>query len=75
MRILSLPYEQILEEVKILDNEVKQIKDNVFKMSWYMRGAIPIDDAFAMGAEDREIISKIIEENLETTKKSGLPFF
>lgn len=75
MRILSLPYEQIIEEAKILDNEVKQIKDNVFKMAWYMRGAIPIDDAFATGAEDREIISKIIEENLETTKKSGLPFF
>lgn len=40
-----------------------------------MRGAIPIDDGFAMSIEDREIVSKIIEENLETTKKSGLPFF
>jgi hypothetical protein len=25
--------------------------------------------------EDREIISKIVEKNLETTKESGLPFF
>jgi hypothetical protein len=75
MRILSLSYDQIIEEVRILDNEVKQIKDTVLKMAWYMRGAIPIDDAFAMGVEDREIVSKIIEENLETTKKSGLPFF
>lgn len=75
MRILSLPYEQILEEARILDNEVKQIKENVYKLAWYMRGSIPIDDAFAMGIEDREIVSKIVEENLETTKKSGLPFF
>jgi len=75
MRILALSYDQILEEAKVLDNEVKQIKENIFKLSWYMRGAIPVDDAFAMSSEDREIVSKIVEENLETTKKSGLPFF
>jgi len=40
-----------------------------------MRGSITIDDAFALSYEDREIISNIIKENLETTKKSGLPFF
>jgi hypothetical protein len=40
-----------------------------------MRGAVSMDDAFAMTFEDREIIGKIVEENLETTKKSGLPFF
>ena len=45
------------------------------KMAWYMRGAVSIEDAFALTYEDREIISKIIEDNLETTKKSGLPFF
>lgn len=75
MRILTLPYDQILEEARILDNEVKQIKENVYKLAWYMRGSIPIDDAFAMGIEDREIVGKIVEDNLETTKKSGLPFF
>lgn len=40
-----------------------------------MRGSITIDDAFALAYEDREIISEIIKDNLETTKKSGLPFF
>jgi hypothetical protein len=40
-----------------------------------MRGSITIDEAFALSYEDREIISNIIKENLETTKKSGLPFF
>jgi len=40
-----------------------------------MRGGMSIDDAFALSVEDREIISNIIKENLETTKKSGLPFF
>jgi len=40
-----------------------------------MRGGVTIDEAYALSIEDREIISKVIEENLETTKKSGLPFF
>ncbi len=40
-----------------------------------MRGSITIDDAFALTYEDREIVSEIIKDNLETTKKSGLPFF
>ena len=40
-----------------------------------MRGALSVDEAYQLAAEDREIISKIIKENLETTKKSGLPFF
>jgi len=28
-----------------------------------------------MSWEEREIIGEIVAENLETTKKSGLPFF
>jgi len=42
---------------------------------WFMRGSISANEAFALGYEEREIISKIIEENLETTKESKLPFF
>ena len=42
---------------------------------WYMRGSISIDEAFALGMQDKEIMNEVIEENLETTKESGLPFF
>jgi hypothetical protein len=40
-----------------------------------MRGSITVDDAYSLSIEDREIISNIVKDNLETTKKSGLPFF
>jgi hypothetical protein len=40
-----------------------------------MRGGLTIDEAFALGYEDREIISKLVEDNLKVTKESGLPFF
>lgn len=44
-------------------------------MCWYMRGGITIDEAFALGYDDRVIISEIIKDNLETTKKTGMAFF
>jgi len=70
---MDLP--EILKEVENLDKESKALKADLMKMCWYMRGGITYDEAFAMSAEEREIVSDIVKENLETTKKSGLPFF
>ena len=58
-----------------MDAESIAIKDNAIKMSWYMRGGVTYEDVLNMSSEERKIISKLIEENLDTTKKSGLPFF
>lgn len=44
-------------------------------MSWFMRGGITYAQVMALSIQEREIINDIIKENLETTKKSGLPFF
>ena len=44
-------------------------------MAWYMRGSLSIEQAFMLDYNDRMIISDIIEENLETTKETKLPFF
>ncbi len=40
-----------------------------------MRGGMPPSEAYMLTYEDREIIGKIIEKNLEITKESGQPFF
>lgn len=40
-----------------------------------MRGSLTLEQSYQLDYESREIIQKIIEENLETTKKTGLPFF
>ena len=58
-----------------MDKECRQIRNEAIKLSWYMRGGLNYDQAMAMGYNDREIISDLIKENLETTKKSGMPFF
>ena len=44
-------------------------------MCWFMRGSLSVEEAFQLDYESREIIQKLVEDNLETTKKSGLPFF
>jgi hypothetical protein len=58
-----------------MENECKNFRLDLFKMAWYMRGSMTLDETFLTAPEDREIMSKMIKENLETTKKSGLPFF
>jgi len=58
-----------------MEREQKSIKADLLKICWYMRGGVTYEEAFALCHEDKEIISGIIKENLETTKKSGLPFF
>jgi|TARA_B100001094_G_scaffold314462_1_gene353335 hypothetical protein len=42
---------------------------------WYMRGSMTMDEAFQLSNEDRSLISDLIKENMETTKKTNLPFF
>lgn len=67
--------EDILGLIKSYENQVRNIKDEILRFCWYMRGGISYADAMMLGLEDRKIISQIIKDNLETAKKSGMPFF
>ena len=58
-----------------LEKESKALKEEVLKLCWYMRGSISYDEGMSLSQEDRSLMSKLIKDNLETTKKSGLPFF
>ena len=40
-----------------------------------MRGGLSYEAALNLSPEERNAVSELIKENLETTKKSGLPFF
>lgn len=58
-----------------MDREAESIRQESLKMSWYMRGGITYDQVLALSGKERSMISDIIKDNLETTKKSKLPFF
>jgi hypothetical protein len=40
-----------------------------------MRGALSYPDAMNLAPSEIKAINELIDSNLETTKKSGLPFF
>jgi len=72
---LVLDIDGINEMVKDYELESKAIKDELFRICWYMRGGVTYTESLMLSYEDREIIGKIIEKNLEITKESGMNFF
>jgi hypothetical protein len=58
-----------------MDREIDEIKNEVIKICWYMRGGVTMTEAWDLDISDKKIIGNLIKENLDTTKKSGLPFF
>lgn len=72
---MSLSLAEIDQLAKDMETEIKAIKDELFRYCWYMRGGLSFSEAYELSPEDREILSKIIADNLDTTKESGLPFF
>lgn len=75
MRLLLLDSEEIQKLLDQMENDCNAIKANSLKMAWYMRGGVSYEDILNMSIHEREAINDIIEENLETTKNSKLPFF
>jgi hypothetical protein len=72
---LSLDNSDIVEYFKELEGQQKQIKHDLLKICWYMRGGVTYHEALMMGSDEKKIIADIIKDNLETTKKTGQPFF
>jgi hypothetical protein len=67
------------DEIKKMTDKIEEEAFNIFcnaeRIAWYMRGGICFTDIMNMTHEQIENLNKIIESNLETTKKSRLPFF
>jgi len=44
-------------------------------MAWYMRGGASYEDILNMSTSERIFLNEVIENNLEVTKKTQMPFF
>lgn len=73
--MLTLGQSDLIKYFENLENEGKNLKHELLKMCWYMRGGITYQESLVMGVQEREMVASIIKENLETTKKTGQPFF
>jgi hypothetical protein len=72
---LSLNLTEIQELSEKMERETKALKNELYRVCWFMRGSLSITEAFDLSNEDLEILSRIIKDNLDTTKKSGRDFF
>lgn len=72
MNVSNEEVESVLDK---LDKDSRAFREEALRMSWHMRGGLTYDDALYLSSQEREIIGKIIKQNMETTKESGLPFF
>ena len=67
--------EDMMNYFNQLEKQTKALKEEVLKLCWYMRGALSYEDGMLLSSSDRISITSLIKENLETSKKSGMPFF
>jgi hypothetical protein len=58
-----------------LDKESRAFREEALRLTWWMRGGLDYEQAMALTLEERKIVDQIIKDNMDTTKKSGLPFF
>lgn len=72
---MTLDSDSIVKWIEQMEKESNDIRQEALKMSWYMRGGLTYDQALQLSIAERQLIGNLIKENLDTTKKSGLPFF
>ena len=66
---------EIVKHLKDFDNQTKNLKMEIMKICWFMRGGMSWTEALNLSPDERAIAAKLVKENMETAKKSGQPFF
>lgn len=72
---MTLDNDAIAGLIEGYDKQTRALKEDALRLSWYMRGGLSYDDAMMLSNDEKRAINEIVKENLETTKKSNLPFF
>jgi hypothetical protein len=64
---------EIEEYLTRLEEGIKNYKSQLFRLCWYMRGGVTIDNLmFDLSLEDIQLMNAIVQDNIEITKKSGM---
>ena len=58
-----------------MEKEANSIREEGFKLAWHMRGGITYEQVLQLSSNERAMIAALAKENIETTKKTNLPFF
>ena len=67
------PDSEIESLVKDFESDVKNIKHQIYKISWYMRGGTTSSELmYNTDIEDLDVLSDIVKENIEASKQSKM---
>lgn len=58
-----------------LAKEANNIRSESMRLAWYMRGGATYSEVLQMSYQERKIINDLAKDNIETTKKTKLPWF
>jgi len=73
-QIVALSQPDILNLADDLELEIKQIKDQRYRLGWYMRGSFSYHDLmYKISREDLDILNNIVKDNIDTVEKTRLP--
>ena len=73
--MLSMGDSDIIAYLKGMENESKNLKLELMKLCWHMRGGVSWQESLNMSPDERTIVAQLVKENMDTTKKTGLPFY
>jgi hypothetical protein len=72
--LIRLDNESIVEYLVRLDTQIKKFKEELFRLSWYMRGGVSVNDLLdRYSHDDRQAMYEVVKENIELTKNSQMP--
>jgi hypothetical protein len=72
--LIGISVSEIQDKLVRLEQQSKQFKEDLFRISWYMRGGVTVNDLMhTYSFEDREMMYSIINENIEATKIAQMP--
>lgn len=74
-RLLTLDSHDIESYIAQLDQEADTIRSDSMKLMWYMRGSLSYQEVMNLSMRERGMIGDLAKENIETTKKTRLPWF
>lgn len=72
---MTLDEDAIVELINSYERQSRALKDELLRFCWFMRGGLSYSDAILLSSDERKIVGEIVKDNLETAKKSGMPFF
>lgn len=72
---MTLTADQIDDFVATFDKDTKAIKSELLRICWHMRGGISYQEAHMLTQDERDLVAKLVEEHMNVTQETGMPFY